>query len=93
MRFFNTAGPCIPEYHYMLSPTARLPGLRRIIDQLGYFSIHAPRQMGKTTAMTELARQRMSSERAHTCLHLLTRTSLRRSKTCIPHFSNRVRLW
>jgi hypothetical protein len=61
MRFFNTAGPCKPDIHYMLPPMARLPGVRRIIDQQGYFVIHAPRQTGKTTAMLELARQLTAS--------------------------------
>jgi len=56
MRFFNTAGPCSPEDHYMLPATARLPQLRDIIDEKGYFVIHAPRQTGKTTAMLEMAR-------------------------------------
>jgi type II secretory pathway predicted ATPase ExeA len=56
-RFFNTAGPCKPDIHYMLPPTARLPGVQRIIDRQGYFVIHAPRQTGKTTAMMALARQ------------------------------------
>lgn len=39
----------------MLSPLARLPQLQRIIDQQGYFVLHAPRQTGKTTAMISLA--------------------------------------
>jgi hypothetical protein len=56
-RFFNTAGPCKPDIHYMLPPTARLPGVQQIIDRQGYFVIHAPRQTGKTTAMMALARQ------------------------------------
>lgn len=53
--FFNIAGPCKPELHYMLSPTSRVPEARRLIDQQGYFVIHAPRQTGKTTAMMALA--------------------------------------
>jgi hypothetical protein len=31
--------------------------VRRVIDQKGYFVLHAPRQTGKTTAMMALARQ------------------------------------
>jgi hypothetical protein len=57
MRFFNTAGPCNPEDHYMLPATARLPDVQPLIDQKAYFIIHGPRQSGKTTAMIELARQ------------------------------------
>ena len=57
MRFFNVAGPCNPEDHYMLPATARLPDVQTLIDQKAYFVIHGPRQSGKTTAMLELARQ------------------------------------
>lgn len=57
MRFFNTAGPCRPDTDYMLPAAARLPGVRALIDQQKYFVLHAPRQVGKTTAVMELARQ------------------------------------
>jgi type II secretory pathway predicted ATPase ExeA len=57
MRFFNTAGPCKPEIHYMLPAAGRLPEAQRIIEQQGYFVIHAPRQTGKTTTMMALARE------------------------------------
>ncbi|MCC3404433.1 MAG: ATP-binding protein [Microcoleus sp. PH2017_10_PVI_O_A] len=56
-RWFNTAGPCQEDIHYALSPTVRLPGLERLIAQRSYFVIHAPRQVGKTTAMLALAKQ------------------------------------
>jgi hypothetical protein len=54
-KWFNVAGPCKPDIHYMLSPLARLPQVKRLISQQGYFVIHAPRQTGKTTAMLALA--------------------------------------
>ena len=57
MKYFNTAGPCNPEDHYMLPASARLPELRRLIDQKLYFVIHAPRQVGKTTMMLQLAQE------------------------------------
>ncbi len=57
MRFFNTAGPCNPDIHYMLPATVRLPDVQQLIDQQGYFVIYAPRQVGKTTAMLSLARK------------------------------------
>lgn len=60
-KWFNTAGPCKADIHYMLSPLERLPGLTRIIEQQGYFVIHAPRQTGKTTAMLALAQQLTAS--------------------------------
>ncbi|MCM0591090.1 MAG: AAA family ATPase [Gloeotrichia echinulata DVL01] len=56
-RWFNTAGPCKADIHYMLPPTVRLPSLERLIAQESYFVIHAPRQTGKTTAMMALAKQ------------------------------------
>jgi type II secretory pathway predicted ATPase ExeA len=56
-RWFNTAGPCKPEKHYMLPPTSRLPDLETLIEQESYFVVHAPRQTGKTTAMLALAKQ------------------------------------
>ncbi len=62
-RHFNTAGPCRPERHYMLSPTSRLPRLDQFIDQENYFVIHAPRQIGKTTAIMSLAEQLTASDR------------------------------
>ncbi|MEM8639305.1 MAG: AAA-like domain-containing protein [Cyanobacteria bacterium P01_G01_bin.54] len=60
-RYFNTAGPCQADLHYMLPPLARLPELLQMIEQRGYFVIHAPRQTGKTTAMMALARDLTAS--------------------------------
>jgi type II secretory pathway predicted ATPase ExeA len=62
-RWFNTAGPCQANKHYMLSPTSRLPDLERLIAQESYFVVHAPRQTGKTTAMLALANQLTASGR------------------------------
>ncbi|MBD2442323.1 ATP-binding protein [Dolichospermum sp. FACHB-1091] len=56
-RWFNIAGPCKDDIHYMLSPTIRLPDLEELIQQRSYFVLHAPRQTGKTTAMLALAKQ------------------------------------
>lgn len=55
-RFFNTAGPCDPEVHYMLPPERRLPGIRPLIAERAYFVVHAPRQSGKTTSFQHLAK-------------------------------------
>ncbi len=59
MRFFNTAGPNDPARHYTIPPTRRLAdeNVMRLIEQQGYFVLHAPRQVGKTTAMISLARE------------------------------------
>ncbi len=62
-RWFNTAGPCRPDKHYMLPPTSRLPDLETLIQQESYFVVHAPRQTGKTTAMLALAQQLTRSGR------------------------------
>ncbi len=55
-RHFNTAGPCDPADHYTLPPEQRLPDVRTLIEQKAYFVVHAPRQVGKTTALRSLAR-------------------------------------
>ncbi|NJK31110.1 MAG: ATP-binding protein [Deltaproteobacteria bacterium] len=62
-KWFNVAGPCKADIHYMLPPLARLPQLEKLIEQQGYFIIHAPRQVGKTTAMLTLAQQLTASDR------------------------------
>ena len=54
-RWFNTAGPCKADIHYLLPTGDRLPSLMRLIAQQNYFVIHAPRQTGKTTAILSLA--------------------------------------
>jgi hypothetical protein len=56
-RFFNIAGPCNPDEHFMLSPARRLPDLAPLIQQRLYFVVHAPRQTGKTTAMLAFAEE------------------------------------
>ena len=45
----------------MLPPLVRLPQVERLVTQHGYFVIHAPRQIGKTTAMMGLAAQLTAS--------------------------------
>ncbi|MDR1813771.1 MAG: ATP-binding protein, partial [Tannerella sp.] len=57
MRYFNVAGPCFRDEHYMIDSTERLRGVKNIIDMKQYFVIHAARQSGKTTYLKELARQ------------------------------------
>ena len=56
MRFFNTAGPVIPEMYYCVPPVERLEAdeLLLLIRQWKYFVLHAPRQTGKTTALLAL---------------------------------------
>ncbi len=57
-KYFNTAGLCRPEKHYMVDPYRGLKGeLMNLIRDEHYFVIHAPRQTGKTTLLHTLARQ------------------------------------
>jgi type II secretory pathway predicted ATPase ExeA len=67
MKHFNVGGPCKADIHYMLSASSRLPELRRLIDGQNYFVIHAPRQVGKTTALMQLA-QELTAEGRYTAL-------------------------
>ena len=69
MRFFNTTGPCFPERHYMLPPEERLVGAqlhRYVRDQL-YWTLHAPRQTGKTTFLMSWARELNASRNFAAC--------------------------
>jgi hypothetical protein len=62
-RRFNTAGPCVAARHYMIPADRRLPEAPALVDQLGYFVVHAPRQTGKSTALIALARALTASGR------------------------------
>ena len=57
--YFNIAGPCFPDEHYMLPALERLPEVRGLVRRGQCFVIHAPRQTGKTTAIQALAREIM----------------------------------
>ena len=52
-RFFNTAGPMMPEYHYCIDPLTRLDWaeIQTLIRNMRYFVLHAPRQTGKTSTL------------------------------------------
>ena len=56
-KYFNIAGPCFPDEHYMLPALERLPGIMRIVEQRSYFVLHAARQSGKTTALMALVEE------------------------------------
>ncbi|MBK9261969.1 MAG: ATP-binding protein [Polyangiaceae bacterium] len=56
-RQFNVAGVNKPSIHYTLPASRRLPGVRALIDGQQYFVVHAPRQVGKTTALHTLAQE------------------------------------
>jgi hypothetical protein len=67
-RFFNTAGPCVPGEHYLLSATERCPEIMALVARRLYFVIHAARQSGKTTLLLEL-RNRLEVEGKHRALY------------------------
>lgn len=67
-RHFNTAGPNNSELHYTLPAEPRLPDARELIDQQGYFVVHAPRQTGKTTTLRALAAA-LTGEGRYAALH------------------------
>jgi hypothetical protein len=80
-RFFNVSGLCIPDRHYMVDP---LRGLNEIILELirneYYFTIHAPRQTGKTTLLRALMNQ-INADGNRICLYFSVETAGYRSIT------------
>jgi hypothetical protein len=56
-KWFNTAGLCFPEKHYMVDPVTRLKEVEELIGKEFYFTLHAPRQTGKTTYIHALTRK------------------------------------
>ncbi|MEN0049208.1 MAG: AAA-like domain-containing protein [Bacteroidota bacterium] len=55
-KFFNTAGPIKPEWHYHIPANERwdFDYVMNLIRQSKYFVLHAPRQTGKTSALLYL---------------------------------------
>jgi energy-coupling factor transporter ATP-binding protein EcfA2 len=76
-RFFNTAGTCVPDRHYMIPPERRLEQVRSLIEHGLFFVIHAPRQTGKTTLLHALARA-LNQEGRYTSL-VISVENLRRT--------------
>ena len=56
MRKFNNEGPVVPHKHYCIPPLERmeLEYLLNLISEEKYFSLHAPRQTGKTSVLLAL---------------------------------------
>ncbi len=71
MRFFNTAGPIIPEDHYHVPPLERLDfeEVMLLIERKRYFVMHAPRQTGKTTALLAL-RDELNHSGRYRCVYV-----------------------
>ncbi len=71
MKFFSIAGPVKPEKHYCLPLKTRLDEeeLRLLIAQEKYFILHAPRQTGKTSTMSNFAKT-LNEEGVYTALYV-----------------------
>jgi hypothetical protein len=54
---FNDTGLCIPSKHYMVDTSIKLKQIIQLIDRGEYFTINRPRQFGKTTTLSLLAKQ------------------------------------
>ena len=69
-RFFNTAGPMIPEDHYCIDPLARVDweDIQRLIRDKRYFVLHAPRQTGKTSTLLAMMRV-LNEEGRYACAY------------------------
>jgi AAA-like domain len=70
MRTFNTTGPVRPDEHYCLPPLARfnLDEVQFLIEQKKYFVLHAPRQVGKTSALLALMAH-LNTQGTYQCLY------------------------
>ena len=68
MRYFNIAGPCNREEHYMIDASTRLQGVEQLIDMKQFFVIHAARQSGKTTYLKDLT-QRLNADGKYYALY------------------------
>ena len=53
-KYFNIAGPCNDNSHYMLPVIKRIKEIESLVEYGQYFVIHAPRQTGKTTLIKAL---------------------------------------
>lgn len=53
-RVFNITGPCVEEYHYMVSTDNRVEQMKKMIEEGKYFTINRARQYGKTTTLHRL---------------------------------------
>lgn len=53
-KYFNIAGPVVPEHHYHLPLRLDYEKIQELIELRFYFILHAPRQTGKTSAIFQL---------------------------------------
>ncbi|MCP4690705.1 MAG: AAA family ATPase, partial [Desulfobacterales bacterium] len=53
---FNDTGLCTPERHYMVDISRKIEQIVQLVEEEEYFSINRPRQFGKTTILSLLAK-------------------------------------
>ncbi len=89
-RFFNTAGPCLAEDHYMIPAGRRLGQIRDLIDSKKFFVIHAPRQTGKTTLLRNLSRE-LTAEGTYAAITISLETFvIPRAERAMPQILERI---
>jgi hypothetical protein len=94
IRFFNTTGPCNPDDHYMLPPEDRLIGaqLHRYVGDQLYWSLHAPRQTGKTTFLQSWMRELNAAGGAAVCRVTVERCqAIPELERAMPEICNAIR--
>ena len=64
-RYFNVAGPCVPDKHYLLPTSERCAEIHSLIASEMFFVIHAARQCGKTTLLNALQQDLETGGRYH----------------------------
>jgi hypothetical protein len=53
---FNDTGLCVPHLHYMADTSRKIEQIVRLVEKGKYFTISRPRQFGKTTILSLLAK-------------------------------------
>ena len=56
-KYFNVTGNCNPQRHYMVDVSRKFEQVMDLIEQGEYFAINRPRQYGKTTMLSLVARE------------------------------------
>ncbi|MCP4107575.1 MAG: AAA family ATPase [Desulfobacteraceae bacterium] len=54
---FNDTGLCVPNRHYMADTSKKIDQIIQLVEEGAYFTINRPRQFGKTTILSLLAKQ------------------------------------
>ena len=57
MKKFNVNGSCNPQKHYMVNISSKLKQVMGLIEQGEYFTINRPRQYGKSTMLSAVAKE------------------------------------